>query len=926
MLKTRHAVTIASVFTLFALTSATAKVLMYTPDGRVLELKGGTAQPDLSRFRSPLESKILDRRFYTNEAGYLANEGYSSSQTGFNDMVKAGVPLVYKPEFHWVTHQEMYWHARYLLQWMGAASRLGVSMVHGPYWTLKARDFSRKNKFGRDRGERILSNKDIFMGVYLPLYYTRVGLPRVFDSAFPTYLQYASGDPRFVGPVIVDDDFDDPQSDKKGGWGVPRYFLDWSNLRWDHDRMDTSFDMGGIAQLLKRRAQWTGYMFHSTHVEQSPTDPDAEEITLLGNDAEEGFRGIALATMAVNTMLEVKACLFADESGRKLGGLNPYKYDPKKGLRYIPHRIDPNILWVGDLPERLWSVEIGDNSSQLWDQASWIWATTEFSHFVLWYNDRVFTDNPPADGGILEKKVLLLSRGLANVVVTNLMAMHRRNGRLVSEWTPEGGPGRVLAMKDAAMTMVALKEYDDRHEFLDEDEELREEAVEMLIALADFLLEVQAADGSFFKEYDVISGAGVGGNELSAPNWAGTRALIAAWQKTEDEKYVAAARKTFNLLNREYWVEQHGLYRTRLGDDTVILTPYDVAIALSAMREMIFATPLHLVEPQLDHLTRWWVQTMDSSGMQQVEDNRTGELHYGTTGMDEDADGIPFLSGGYGKHGTAPLAAGKVAVNIGGAGNASFARLKGDRHNPQKYARVKYAYTPQSEQEQLAIVLPVEIPREGLIERPPMQKYNGTIIPLPASKPIERGLGIKLGMSGKEIFEMNCTLCHGFSGEGITGLSFERDAFKFSHDEMFKVPMEGRHEKLMPPWGEGNKDEFGGPLTEKEIHLIVDYVQSDEFKKKFKAHKKGKVVAGTPPKDPFEFLSRQYATGESESATAEDIRRIAASQPKAGEFVPPTYTRFHRLLAQWKANRSMPMAVAETSSRVQEPTIDEDDR
>ena len=115
MLKTRHAVTIASVFTLFALTSATAKVLMYTPDGRVLELKGGTAQPDLSRFRSPLESKILDRRFYTNEAGYLANEGYSSSQTGFNDMVKAGVPLVYKPEFHWVTHQEMYWHARYLL-------------------------------------------------------------------------------------------------------------------------------------------------------------------------------------------------------------------------------------------------------------------------------------------------------------------------------------------------------------------------------------------------------------------------------------------------------------------------------------------------------------------------------------------------------------------------------------------------------------------------------------------------------------------------------------------------------------------------------------------------------------------------------------------------------------------------------------------
>ncbi|MCP3902238.1 MAG: cytochrome c [Planctomycetes bacterium] len=897
-----------AVAALWTMSPGTAKVPLHTPDGRVLHLKGGTAQPDLSRFRSRLESKVVDHRFYTNQNAYLANEAYSTSQTGFNDMVKAGIPLAYKPEFHWVTHQGMYWHARYLLQWSGAASRLGISMVQGPYWTVKALEFSKKNRFGRDRGERTLSNKDVLMGIYLPLFYDRTGFPRVFDSAFPTYLQYASGDPRLVGPVIVDDDFNDPQSEKEGSWGAPRYFLDWTNLRWDHDRMDTTFDMGGIAQFLKRRAQWTGYMFHSTHVGQSPSDPNGEEITLLGNDAEEGFRGTVLASMAINTMLEVKACFFADEKGKKLGGLQPFEYDPSEGLRYIPHTIKPNILWVGDLPERLWSMEIEDNSSQLWDQASWIWATTEFSHFVLWYNDRVFTDNPPADGGILEKRVGLISRGLANVVMQNLAAMHLKNGVLVSEWTPTEGTGDVLLMKDAALSMVALKEYDDRHEFLDEDEDLRDQAWEMLTALADFLVEVQGADGSFFERYDVTTGEGLGENTLSAPNWAGVRALVSAWQKTEDESYMEAARRTFNLLNREYWVEAHGLYRTRLGDDTVVLTPYDVGVALGAMREMIFATPLHLVAPQLDRLTRWWIQTMDSSGMQQAEDNRTGELACGTTGMDEDADGVPFVAGGYGKHGVAPVAAGKVAVNIGGADNAAFARIKGDRYEPEKYAQVKYGHEPQSSDEQPALLLPIEIPQEGLIERPPMQKFNGTIIPLPASKPIERGLGIKLGLSGREIFEMNCVLCHGFTGEGITGLSFKRDALTFSHDEMFKVPMEGRHEKLMPPWGQGNKDELGGVLTEEEIHLIVNYVQSEEFKEKFKAHEAGVFVADAPPKDPFEFLSRHYSTEGTRSATADDIRAIALSQPRASEFIVDTRVRFRRLLAEWRERQETQLA------------------
>ncbi|MFQ5882580.1 MAG: c-type cytochrome [Candidatus Methylomirabilales bacterium] len=815
--------------TLLLLASSTAdgKQFLHAPDGRTLEIKGSTPQPDISVLRSPLESKIMDRRFYTNAGTYLANEEYTVSQIGFDDMIKAGIPLAYKKPHHWVQHQEAYWYARYTLSWVFARSHMGISMIHGPYWTLKAREHYAKNRINRDRGERVPSNKDILLGFYLPMVYKNIGFPRFFDDAAPTYLQYAAGDPRFEGPVPVEDDFVDPHSGKKGGWGVPRFYMDWANLRWDHDRMDTTFDMGALGQMLKRRAQWVGYMFHSDHVEQSPSDL-TKEIKLLGNDAEEGFRGWALALSSINTVLAAKSQLFADMDGN-LGGINPYTYDPKKRLRYLPHLIDPNIVLLGDLPERIWALDIEDSSSQLWDQASWIWGTTEFSHWLVRYADTVFTDNPPVDGGIAEKKLVNVTRGLANVLVKNLEAMHLKNGLLVSEWTPKKGPGDVVSMQDSALTIVALKEYDDRHEEMDVDEGLRERAVRMLKAQADFLLKVQGKDGSFYEKYNVVTGKGIGENILSTPQWWGVRALVAAWHKTEEDKYLEAARKTFNLLNRKYWHEASGLYRTRLGDDTVILTPMDVGAALGAIREMIFATPLHLVEPQYDRFARWWVQTVNISGLQLSENNRTGELSNGKKGLDEDADGVPFVSGGWGKYGCAPVPAAKVAVNIGGPDNKAFYALDGDKHNPSKHAQVKYAYVPKPRREQLAILLPIKIAGDGLVEREPLERYDGTIIPLPPSKPVKRGLGIAKNLSGKEIFEANCSLCHGVKGEGITGLGLKKISTR-RPEEIKKVPMEGRFEKIMPPWGRG-VDELAGVLTEEEIDRIVDYVKNGLFKR-----------------------------------------------------------------------------------------------
>ncbi|MFQ5784528.1 MAG: c-type cytochrome [Alphaproteobacteria bacterium] len=861
-------------------TGAAAKVLLYAPDGRTVEIKGGTTQPDLSAYRSPLDSKVVDRRFITNDATFLANESYKFGMEGFNDIVKAALPVAYRKPFHWVTGREMYFYARYLLDYIGGRGHAGVNMVHAPYWTLQAQRHSAYNKLQRDRGERAFSNKDILLGVYLPLVYQRTGFPRVFDDVQLSYVQYKSVDPHFIGRLDNRDSFEDPMSGKAGGWGQPNTYLNDYEQRFDHDKMDTTFDLGAIGQFVKRRAQWASYFFHSEHTGESVVSRGVK-VPLLGNDAEEGMRGFGLIMGALNAILEVKSSMFTD--GEKLEGINPATYDPAAGLRYIPHEVEPDIMWVGDIPERIWALDLKDNSSRLWDQASWIWGTAEYAMAVS-RRPLVFTDNPPVDGGLVEKGTTLVAEALGNAVLKNIEAMHLRNGILVSQWTPETGAGTSVSMRDLAMAMVALHDLEQTWETIDKYPEAAERAIELLEENAGFLLEVQGPDGSFYEAYDVSSGEPIGANDLSAPNWAGVRALLAAYFSTEDESFLAAARKTFNLLNRDYWVEPHGVYRTRLGDDTVTLTPYDIGIALAAMREMLLTTPTHMADPQIERIVRWWVQTVDQSGAQQSENQRTGEIYTGFISGDDDADGIPYTSKGDGSNGIAPVIASKVVINVGAPENQAFAAVPGEPHNPNKYKAVRMGYEPKSREEQLAILLPLENPTgPDLVERGPMVREDGTLIPLPASKPIKTGVGTVLNLSGRQIFEANCSMCHGQHGEGIDGLPLEKDSNR-SHEAMFKIVNTGRFEKFMPPWGAGNADGFGGSLTKAEIDKIVEYVQSDVFKDNFQKLQRGEVIAGSLPKDVWFYLSRENAKAKgTQISNADDARRYFVQHPDPAE-------------------------------------------
>jgi hypothetical protein len=804
-------------------TASLAKNYIYTPDHRIVPVKGGVTQPDLSDYRSPIQSKVIDRRFYTNDATYMANEGFKTGMEGFTDMVSASFPVTYKRAFQWVVAREMYFYSRYLLDYIGGRTHAGLHMVQGPYWTLKAQQHSAFNRLRRDRGEVAFSNKDVMLGFYLPLVYQRTGFPRVFEGIQPTYLQYKSVDPHFVRELDKRDSFADAMSGKKGGWGIAKTFFDDHSQRLSHDKMDTTFDLGAMGQFVKRRSQWLDRFYQAQH-QGTTRISNGKKVPLLGNDAEEGMRGWGLTMSAVNEILQVKSAMFSD--GKRLLGINPANYDPANGLRYLPHEIKPNILWVGDLPERLWSMQLKDASSQLWDQASWIWGASAFA-IAANRRGKMFTDNPPVDGGLVEKSTGLVAEALANAIVKNVVAMHTEQGILLSRWSPEKGKGKFIDIKDLTMAMVALHDIQSSWSGINRHGDIVKQAKGLLKSNGDFLLKVQSKDGSFNSRY-ALNGQPLGKEGVGAAHWGAIRALLAAYYALRDHDYLRAARNTYNRLNRHYWVAKAGVYKSQLNSDLVTITPYQIGLINGALRELMFTTPSYLLEPQIEQMTRWWVQSVNQSGLLLSEHQSTGEIFAGFGNGDDDADGIPHVSKADGEFGAAPLVAAKVVINVGKGDNQAFAALTGDLHLGDRLSvvRMNYQNKPLDASPILSLDNPVVA---GLVTRKDYRRGDGTVIPLAPSKPIKVGIGTVKGFSGQQIYEANCMICHGQHGEGIDGKPLDT-YMKLPHVAMAAFVKDGNPSASMPAWGIGNKDDVGGILTDLEIDKVVSYVQSEPFK------------------------------------------------------------------------------------------------
>ncbi|HEY3326645.1 MAG TPA: hypothetical protein VGK14_05675 [Novimethylophilus sp.] len=634
--------------------------------GEKLEKAAGTEQVNLDKYRSPIKTTVTDRRFTTKEAMYLANEMERSGFPFLSEAANKGIPM--DGDLGFMSAVESYWYSRYNMEALNTESRCGVHLVHGPYVTEKALQQGRAND-NRDRGEYARSNKGVLLQDISSLYLSRTGFPRRFEDASPLMLAFESCDPHLTRPLDKGSKFQSTENllrdnDLKKIYG-PNFPAtpygagtkgneDWAyrvnyrenflSLRWDHGRMSHVVDMGAEGQLLMKLALWEEFFFSGNHHDDK----------YLGITPEDGYRGAMLNLSAVSKMLIMKSAMLYD--GKVLGGGDPRT--AKAGIYYFPHRIGVRMRMAGDLPPRPEEFSVVDSSSQLFDQASLLWGLSEFYHFAdpsvksNW--NKVFGNNTPHDGSIMEQKYIVLAEGLSNLVLSTMEAKHQAgNGVLVSEWTPEQGRGALTKTADLGMAMVALANYVEK---MHTDTALVERARQLLLTQADFLSNsLQAGDGSVGSAYS--AGKRVAGAPTLLDQGLAIQGLMVAYRVLGDERFKSAAKNALDFMNTKLWDEKTGLYRSELGAATSVYTPLNLGAAIGALREMMLETK----SPQLvERYKRFWVQAIDASGIQQSEFEETGET--ALYQKDGDKDGIPRIEYGDGKYGIAPVFASRVEI------------------------------------------------------------------------------------------------------------------------------------------------------------------------------------------------------------------------------------------------------------------------
>ena len=83
-----------------------------------------------------------------------------------------------------------------------------------------------------------------------------------------------------------------------------------------------------------------------------------------------------------------------------------------------------------------------------------------------------------------------------------------------------------------------------------------------------------------------------------------------------------------------------------------------------------------------------------------------------------------------------------------------------------------------------------------------------------------------LVQSGRQLWGLNCSSCHGDRGQGVDAPALNSKQFltAISDDQMHRIVSTGIIGTAMPAWW----DEYGGPLTDQQIAAIVAYIRSWE--------------------------------------------------------------------------------------------------
>ncbi len=407
-------------------------------------------------------------------------------------------------------------------------------------------------------------------------------------NPWPEFAEFSSADPHL--PQAVDPD--------KFAWE------DFSSLRWDRSKMDMILNPAAMGQAMMKQYLWAQDMLSAFHDGEgngiepdgsvSPDFPDSPDFdpdndVYLGGDSLDGFVGQVLTAEAINKTAFITGKLAYD--GSSLGAIDLMTYDPANGIQYFPHQVKvmENQVTEG-VPPKPSTLEVLDDRSVLFDQASFLWALASFADMMdpnidsdpahLAYHE-VFDGNPfpAAMSQTGSPGPYDLMKGTAKAVFLNLVALHFDEGNqvFVSESALQDGKvaaGDEVDLLGSAYLLVALEPF--ISEFTGTPLEQRaRQAVEQQ---ADFLVaHLASANGVYGEGYSLSTGSVTGAQTLAAQS-AAVRGLYVAARVSGRADLAQAAGEAYRALVDEFWVPEQKLFLTEIGSKKVTYTPANFAL------------------------------------------------------------------------------------------------------------------------------------------------------------------------------------------------------------------------------------------------------------------------------------------------------------------------------------------------------------
>jgi len=461
-------------------------------------------------------------------------------------------------------------------------------------------------------------------------------------NPWPQFAEFVSGDPHL--PQAID--------------AAQFNWADFSTLRWDRSKMTKSLNPAALGQTLMKQYLWAQDMLGAFHdsddngidadgtvspdLAASP-EFDPSNNVFYGGSALDGFIGMVLTAEGINKVAFLTGSLAYD--GTTLGMIDLMSYDPANGLQYFVHGIDVTEEPVAaGLPPKAGALVVSDPHSDLFDQASLLWAVTSFANMMdpsdtsdaphLAYK-AVFDGSPfpnaMSETGTAGPYDLMMATG--RVIFLNLQAMHYDAVNEVFVDTARLDAGTVsrmnrVSIEGSAYLLVALESF--IGEFVGTP--LEQAATEAVAKQATFVL-THLSDGSgLFYDAVMVGDTTPGTTSLSAQA-AAVRALYVAFRVTGDSTFGDAADAAYARLIADYYVQDQALFRTQLGSDTATFTPRNFAILAGALREASLEGG-YTEAPTI--YTAVWQNV--ANRMQLSEGAASGE-----TGGDSDGDGIAFI-------------------------------------------------------------------------------------------------------------------------------------------------------------------------------------------------------------------------------------------------------------------------------------------